>query len=101
LPAGEYKVRVEAAGVEILDQARVVGDALAVVGLNPVLKVGAINESTVVTTQPTMIKTDDVALGSSIGSKIYNTLPLAMNKSARDPSAFVGLSVGVNSYSTQ
>lgn len=101
LPAGEYQVKVEAPGFETLSQSGVVVDALAVVGLNPQLKIGAINESTVVTTQPTMIKTDDVALGSSIGSKVYNTLPLAMNKSARDPSAFVGLSVGVNSYSTQ
>ena len=48
-----------------------------------------------------MLKTDDVALGGSIQNNVYDSLPLAMNASARDPSAFAGLVVGVNSYSTQ
>ena len=48
-----------------------------------------------------MLKTDDVALGGSIQNNVYDSLPLAMNASARDPSAFAGLVVGVNNYSTQ
>ena len=32
---------------------------------------------------------------------MYDALPLAMNGAARDPSAFAGLSVGVDNYSTQ
>jgi hypothetical protein len=51
--------------------------------------------------QPTVLQTDDVSLGSSMENKIYDSLPLAMNGSARDPTAFAGLSVGVNNYSTQ
>ena len=34
-------------------------------------------------------------------NNVYDALPLAMNGSARDPSAFAGLAVGVSSYSTQ
>jgi hypothetical protein len=34
-------------------------------------------------------------------NNVYDALPLAMNASARDPSAFAGLAVGVNNYSTQ
>lgn len=101
LPAGEYKVTVEAPGFETLIQTGVIVDALAVVGLNPQLKVGTVSQTTTVVEQAAVIKTDDVSLGSSIGNKIYDTLPLAMNKAARDPSAFVGLAIGVNGYTTQ
>src|SRR5882757_6779039 len=34
-------------------------------------------------------------------NQVYDALPLAMNGSARDPSAFAGLAIGVSSYSTQ
>ncbi len=48
-----------------------------------------------------MLMTQDVKLGSSINNETYDSLPLAMNQSARDPSAFIGLAVGVNSFSVQ
>ncbi len=42
------------------------------------------------------LKTDDVALGSSMDNRVYDSLPLAMNAggSPRDPSAFAGLASG-------
>ena len=101
LPAGEYSVSVQATGFQTLTQARVVLDALAVVGLDLKLQIGAATQSVTVEAAPSMLKTDDVALGGSVENNVYSALPLAMNASARDPSAFAGLVVGVNNYSTQ
>ena len=101
LPAGEYSVTVTAAGFQTLTQPRVAVDALAVVGLDLKVQIGAASQSVTVEAAPSMLKTDDVALGGSIQNNVYDSLPLAMNASARDPSAFAGLVVGVNNYSTQ
>ncbi len=101
LPAGEYSVTVSAAGFQTVTQPRVVVDALATVGLDLKLPIGAANQSVTVDVAPSMLKTDDVALGGTIENNVYDSLPLSMNASARDPSAFAGLVVGVNNYSTQ
>ena len=101
LPAGEYSVTVTATGFQNFTQAKVVVDALAVIGLDFKLQLGASTQSVTVSGEPSMLKTDDVALGGTIQNNVYDSLPLAMNASARDPSAFAGLVVGVNNYSTQ
>src|ERR1051326_3029474 len=103
LPAGEYTVSVHAAGFQNFVQQRVVLDALQVVALNPKLTLGQANQSITVEEQPSVLKTDDVALGSSMQNNVYDNLPLAMNAagSPRDPSAFAGLAIGVDNYSTQ
>jgi hypothetical protein len=103
LPAGEYTVTVKAAGFETLTQPHVIVDALANVAVNPKLQIGAATQTITVMDQPTVLKTDDVALGSSMENQVYDALPLAMNAagSPRDPSAFAGLAVGVDNYSTQ
>jgi hypothetical protein len=101
LPAGEYRVTVQANGFQTLSQTRVMVDALATVGLQLKLEVGTATQSVTVEESPSMLKTDDVALGGSVQNNVYDSLPLAMNASARDPSAFAGLVVGVNNYSTQ
>lgn len=101
LPAGEYTVTVAATGFQTYTQAHVVVDALATVGVNPKLQIGAANQSITVEAQPSILKTDDVALGSSVDNRVYDSLPLAMNGAARDPSAFAGLAIGVSNYSTQ
>ncbi len=103
LPAGEYTVTVRATGFETLTQQHVVLEALANVAVNPKLQVGAATQSITVEAAPSVLKTDDVALGSSMQNNVYDALPLAMNAagSPRDPSAFAGLAVGVDNYSTQ
>ena len=101
LPPGEYTVTVKATGFETFVQSHVIVDALQSVGISPKLQVGAANQSVTVDAAPLVLKTDDVALGSSVENQVYDSLPLAMNGAARDPSAFVGLAIGVNSYSTQ
>ena len=101
LPPGEYTVTVTSAGFQSLTRVRVIVDALATVGLDFKLQIGAATQSVTVEEAPSMLKTDDVAMGGSIQNNVYDSLPLAMNASARDPSAFAGLVVGVNNYSTQ
>jgi hypothetical protein len=101
LTAGEYTLTVKAAGFQTLTQTHVIVEALATVGVNPRLEIGAASQSITVEDQPTILKTDDVALGSSVDNLVYDSLPLAMNGAARDPSAFAGLAVGVSNYSTQ
>src|SRR5271157_864443 len=103
LPAGQYTVAVTATGFEALTQTRVTVDALAVVGLKLELQIGAANQSVTVEGSPSVLKTDDVALGSAMQNNVYDSLPLAMNAagSPRDPSAFAGLAIGVDNYSTQ
>src|SRR3984885_759114 len=101
LPPGEYTVTIKANGFQTLTQAKVIVEALATVGMNAKLQIGAATQSVTVIDQPTILKTDDVALGSSVDNRVYDALPLAMNGAARDPSAFAGLAIGVNTYSTQ
>ncbi|MEO7142491.1 MAG: carboxypeptidase-like regulatory domain-containing protein, partial [Bryobacteraceae bacterium] len=101
LPAGVYRVTVKATGFQTLSQENVAVDALATVALSLRLQVGEASQSVTVNAEPSMLKTDDAALGSSMENQVYDALPLAMNGSARDPSAFAGLAIGVNTYSTQ
>jgi hypothetical protein len=101
LQPGVYTVTVTATGFRPLTQEHVIVDALAKVAVNPKLEVGTSTQSISVSGEPTMLMTDDVKLGSAMENNVYDSLPLAMNQSARDPSAFAGLAVGVNSYSVQ
>jgi hypothetical protein len=103
LPAGEYTVTVKATGFQTVTQTHVIVEALANVAVNPKLQIGTANQSITVEAQPTTLKVDDVALGSSMDNRVYDSLPLAMNAggSPRDPSAFAGLASGVDNYSTQ
>jgi hypothetical protein len=103
LPAGDYTVTVKATGFQTFVQPHVAVDALQVVGISPKLEVGQATQTVTVSDAPSVLKTDDAILGSSMKNNVYDGLPLAMNAagSPRDPSAFAGLAIGVSSYSTQ
>jgi hypothetical protein len=101
LQPGPYTVIIAAPSFSTLTQEHVIVDALQSVALNPRLSLGTANESIIVTSEPPMLMTEDVKLGSSMENETYDSLPLAMNQSARDPSAFIGLAVGVNTFSVQ
>jgi hypothetical protein len=101
LQPGTYDVIVNAAGFESLTQQHVVVAALANVPVNPTLSVGTAAQSVTVTDAPPQLATEDVKLGSNVNNETYDALPLAQNGSARDPSSFIGLAVGVSSFSTQ
>lgn len=101
LPAGVYTVTVKANGFQGFSQTHIVVNALEVVSVDPVLQVGAVADTVTVSGESAMLQTNDVALGTTMENEVYDALPLSMNKSARDPSAFVGLALGVQNYSTQ
>jgi hypothetical protein len=101
LQPGTYNVTIAAAGFATLIQESVVVDALANLSVNAKLSIGTASQSVTVTDAPTMLATEDLKLGSNIENQTYDSLPLAMNQSARDPSAFIGLAIGVNSFSVQ
>ncbi len=101
LPAGQYSLVVTASGFQTVKQENLLLDALQTLDLNLTLPIGSANQSVTVDSAPSLLKTDDTALGSSMDNGVYDALPLAMNGAARDPSAFVGLASGVSNYSTQ
>ncbi|HEY2014491.1 MAG TPA: carboxypeptidase-like regulatory domain-containing protein, partial [Bryobacteraceae bacterium] len=76
LPAGGYTVTFGAAGFQSLTQAKVVVDALATVGLDVKLEIGTASQSVTVDAAPSMLTTDDVAMGGTIQNNVYDSLPL-------------------------
>jgi hypothetical protein len=99
---GTYTVTVTATGFESLKQEHVIVDALQTVALNPKLQVGAATQYVTVSSQPTMLQTDDSHLGQSVDNNVYDSLPLAMvNNQARDPAFFASLVVGVTDTNFQ
>jgi hypothetical protein len=101
LQPGTYDVTVTSTGFSALTQRNVVVAALQNVALSPQLALGTAAQSVTVTDAPPVLQTEDLKIGSNINNETYDALPLAMNQSARDPSAFIGLAVGVNSFSVQ
>jgi hypothetical protein len=101
LQPGTYDVNVAAPGFAGLTQQHIVVVALATFALDLKLTLGATTQNVVVTDEPPTLQTEDLKLGSNINNETYDSLPLAQNGAARDPSAFIGLAVGVNSFSVQ
>jgi len=101
LQPGPYKVTVSAANFLPVTQNDVVVDALAKVRVNAQMSSTVTTATVTVTGEQQMLATQDLKLGSAIDNETYSALPLAMNQSARDPSAFIGLAVGVSNFSVQ
>jgi Carboxypeptidase regulatory-like domain len=98
LAAGEYRFAVALDGFKTFVQERVVVDALAVVGINPRLEVGALAEQVTVTAERSPVSTADARLGQTIRNDVYTALPLVMNTGGpRDPTSFMFLMPGVQS----
>ncbi len=101
LTAGQYTVAVSAPGFRSVTRPHIIVDALAIVPVNISLAVGSATQSVTVTAAPPMLNTQDPTLGLSMRNNLYTALPLAMNGTARDPTAFVSLVPGVQATSTQ
>ncbi|HXB73647.1 MAG TPA: TonB-dependent receptor [Candidatus Acidoferrales bacterium] len=101
LRAGEYNVRVAAAGFQTISQEHVLVDALASVALNLQLRIGSAAEQVTVESAVSALRTDDATLGGNVRNEVYESLPLAMNGVPRDPTQFVALIPGVSGLSTQ
>ncbi len=94
LAPGEYTITVTGEGFQTLVQEHVMVDALSIVGLNLVLKLGSTTEQITVTDTPPQLHTADASLGETMRNEQYTALPLAMTNSPRDPTAFVSLLPG-------
>jgi hypothetical protein len=101
LQPGPYNVTVTAAEFAPVTQKNVVVDALSKISLSVSLSSVATSESVNVNGEQQSLQTEDLKLGSSIDNETYDALPLALNSAPRDPSAFIGLAIGVNSFSVQ
>ena len=101
LAPGEYNVSASATGFQSVTQQHVIVDALAVVTVNLRMQLGAVGETVTVSSAPPPLDTADSTLGSNMRNELYTALPLAMNGSPRDPTAFVALVPGVQALSTQ
>jgi len=102
LQAGEYNVRVTAAGFQTMTEEHLMVDATATVGLNLQLKVGSASEQITVEAAAASLHTEDATLGGSIQNRVYDALPLAMGSGVpRDPTLFIALVPGVAAVVTQ
>ncbi len=97
LQPGEYTVTVSAPGFQKLEQQHVEVNALASVGLNLKLTLGAQAQEVTVTETPPALNTNDASLGQTMTNQTYAALPLQMGNAPRDPTAFTGLMPGVTS----
>ena len=104
LPAGEYTLKVTAAGFEALVQERVIVDALATTAVNVTLKVGASTEQVTVTDTPPNLDLADASMSQTVRNEVYMALPLTMGlggataNAPRDPTSFVQYMPGVSGY---
>ncbi|WP_213806129.1 carboxypeptidase-like regulatory domain-containing protein [Granulicella sp. dw_53] len=98
LTPGVYSVTVSSPGFQTFRQENITVDALATVGLNPKLMVGAQNETVTVSTAPPALQTTNATLGGVMENQTYSELPLQITSGGpRDPTSFVTLLPGVNS----
>jgi Carboxypeptidase regulatory-like domain len=94
LPPGEYSLQVTANGFESLRRDGLTVNALGVLNIDVVLTVGQETQTVVVTTAPPVLDTSTSTLGLVMQNETYANLPLQMNNSQRDPTAFGALTPG-------
>lgn len=95
LNPGTYTITVAAPGFKSLTQENVTVDALQVVGLKPQLSLGGANETVTVEAAPPQLDTANAVVGATMENSEYTSLPLQINGSARNATAFVYLEPGV------
>jgi hypothetical protein len=91
---GTYTVQVTAKGFKMLVQDNVVVNALQVRTISPVLSVGAESLTVTVTGAPPVLDTGDASIETTIQNAAYSGLPIQMNGTQRDPTAFGTLTPG-------
>lgn len=94
LPPGIYSVQVTAKGFRTLRQDNLSVDALNALGFNPVLSLGEATETVVVTAAPPVLNTANATVGLVMENSTYANLPLQVNNSQRDATAFASLAPG-------
>ncbi|MGA7833363.1 MAG: TonB-dependent receptor [Terracidiphilus sp.] len=97
LPPGSYTLEVSAGGFNTYKQENLTLDALQVLTVNAVLNVGAETQTVTVTTAPPQLQTENATLGMVMENENYSSLPILMNQSQRDPTAFALLTPAAQS----
>jgi hypothetical protein len=92
---GVYTISVTADGFKSLTQQNISVDALQIVGLKLALPIGTSNEVVTVTAAPPQLDTANATVGETMENQEYTSLPLQINGSARNATAFVYLEPGV------
>jgi hypothetical protein len=95
LNPGVYTVTITAAGFKTFTQENVSVDALQLVGLKSQLSIGTSGETVTVSSAPPQLDTANATVGATIENEEYTSLPLQINGSARNATAFVYLMPGV------
>ncbi|HTU46929.1 MAG TPA: carboxypeptidase regulatory-like domain-containing protein [Bryobacteraceae bacterium] len=91
LPAGNYSVKISAAGFKTSEVASVTVNATETAVLNQSLAVGAQNEQITVESTTQALQTQSATVGTLVGSQTVTTLPL----SSRNYTQIIDLSPGV------
>lgn len=94
LPPGSYSIQVTAQGFKTLRQDNLSVNALNPLTFNPVVALGAVNETVVVTAAPPVLDTSNATVGLVMENTTYANLPLQMNNAQRDATAFASLAPG-------
>ncbi len=94
LPAGIYTVEGKAKGFSAYVQKDVTVNATVSVGVDLHLQVGLATQSVTVSSAPPALDTTNATLSYTMDNEQYASLPLSMNGSQRDPTAFVYLMPG-------
>jgi hypothetical protein len=88
LQPGQYTVEVTAPGFKSLLHENVIVDAMHTTSVDSVLSVGSESQTVTVTTAPPALETENATLGMVMENENYSNLPILMNGSQRDPTAF-------------
>jgi len=98
LPAGKYDLHVEARGFKVYEQNGITISVAEAALQNVTLSVGSVTETVTVTTDATLLKTENAEQSTTISRVALNEMPIAfaVSNSIRNPLSFAELTPGVD-----
>lgn len=94
---GFYALQVTAKDFISFTQQHIEVNGLASTGFNVHLRVGAGEQTIIVSDPPPILQTTNATLGLVITNEVYQSLPILMSNQQRDPTAFATLAPGAQS----
>ena len=98
LPAGKYDLHVEAPGFKGYEQNGITISVAEAALQNVTLSIGSVTETVTVTTDVTLLKTENAEQSTTISRAALNEMPIgfALSSSIRNPLSFAELAPGVD-----
>jgi hypothetical protein len=98
LPAGKYDLHVEARGFKGYEQNGITISVAEAALQNVTLSIGSVTETVTVTTDATLLKTENAEQSTTISRVALNEMPIAfaVSNSIRNPLSFAELTPGVD-----